>query len=201
MAVSPIAIIDSGGANIASLQFALQRLGLVAALTTDAAQIRAAERVILPGVGAARNAMDRLREHRLLDVIRNLTQPVLGICLGMQLLADASAEEDVDCLGIIPGVAARLPGSPEFPVPNMGWCRIEKIASHAVLDGLDSGAWFYFVHSYALPVSAATLASAAHVQRFAAVVCQRNFVAAQFHPERSSAAGSRLLQNFLRWRP
>jgi len=199
MPTGRIALIDSGGANIASLEFALRRLGYDALLTTDAAQIRGAERVILPGVGAARNAMDNLRRHGLIDVIRGLSQPVLGICLGMQLLAEASAEDDVDCLGIIPGVAARLPGSPDFPVPNMGWCPIHRLASHAVLDGLDSGAYFYFVHSYALPVSAITLASADHVNAFSAIVCQGNFIAAQFHPERSSAAGSRLLQNFLRW--
>ncbi|MDH4126849.1 MAG: imidazole glycerol phosphate synthase subunit HisH [Gammaproteobacteria bacterium] len=196
-----VAIIDSGGANIASLQFALQRLGQSSVLTTDATEIRAASRVILPGVGAARNAMSKLRDHRLLDVIRNLKQPVLGICLGMQLLAEASDEEDVDCLGIIPGTAARLPASPQFPVPNMGWCPILKTAEDSVLDGLNSGNYFYFVHSYALPVSQITLASAEHEHRFAAIVRQGNFLAAQFHPERSSAAGSRLLKNFLCWRP
>ena len=201
MSASRIALIDSGGANIASLRYALRRLGHDAVLTTDATEICAAERVILPGVGAARNAMEKLRRHGLLDVIRNLTQPVLGICLGMQLLAEASAEDDVDCLGIIPGVAARLPGSPQSPVPNMGWCAVQKSASHPVLQGLDSGTYFYFVHSYALPVSSITLATAQHVHPFAAVVCQRNFIAAQFHPERSSTAGSNLLQNFLRWRP
>lgn len=201
MAASPIAIIDSGGANIASLQYALQRLDQESVLTTNAAEIRAATRVILPGVGAARNAMERLREHRLLDVIRDLTQPVLGICLGMQLLAEASDEENVDCLGVIPGIAACLPGSPAFPVPNMGWCAVQKTADDTVLNGLANGDHFYFVHSYALPVSEITLASAEHVYRFAAIVRQGNFLAAQFHPERSSAAGARLLQNFLRWQP
>lgn len=199
MAAPSVAIIDSGGANIASLQFALQRLGQDSVLTTQVAEIRGATRVILPGVGAARNAMDRLRDHGLLDVIRQLKQPVLGICLGMQLLAQASAEEDVDCLGVIPGVAARLPGSPEFPVPNMGWCPIQKTADDPLLKGLDNGSYFYFVHSYALPVSPITLASAEHVHRFAAIVRQDNFLAAQCHPERSSAAGARLLQNFLDW--
>jgi glutamine amidotransferase len=121
MPVADIAIIDSGGANIASLQYALQRLGHDAILTTDAGAIQNASRVILPGVGAAKDAMHRLRKHRLLDVIRNLTQPTLGICLGMQLLADASEEENVDCLGIIPGIASKLPASPDCPVPNMGW--------------------------------------------------------------------------------
>lgn len=199
MSAGRIAIIDSGGANIASLQFALQRLGHDALLTTSATEIRNAERVILPGVGAARNAMDRLRHHQLLDVIRALTQPVLGICLGMQLLADASDEENVDCLGIIPGVATKLPASPDNPVPNMGWCPITITSRHAVLAGIDDGAWFYFVHSYALPLSALSHASAEHLQPFAAVIGRQNFVAAQFHPERSSAAGSRLLRNFMAW--
>jgi glutamine amidotransferase len=128
-----IAIVDSGGANIASLLYALRRLQTEAILTTDADTIKSAERVILPGVGAAKDAMQRLRENDLVDVIRELTQPVLGICLGMQLLADASEEEDVDCLGIIPGVAAKLPADSNYPVPNMGWCPINKRCNHELL--------------------------------------------------------------------
>jgi imidazole glycerol-phosphate synthase subunit HisH len=196
-----IAIIDSGGANIASLRYALARLGQDSLLTVDAARIQAADRVILPGVGAARDAMERLRQHHLLDVIRALKQPVLGICLGMQLLADASEEENVDCLGIIPGVARKLPGSPSCPVPNMGWCPIRVTVRHAILNTLDDGAFFYFLHSYAIPVSECTLAAADHADSFSALVGKQNFVAAQFHPERSSDAGSRLLQNFLQWSP
>lgn len=199
MAATSIAIIDSGGANIASLKFALQRLGHAASLTRSAQEIQSAERVILPGVGAARNAMDKLREYELVDTIRGLEQPVLGICLGMQLLADASEEEDVDCLGVIPGIAAKLPASPQCPVPNMGWCPVQKTADHEVLGDTESGDYFYFVHSYALPVCANSLAVAEHADQFAAVTGNRNFVAAQFHPERSSAAGSRLLQRFVRW--
>lgn len=194
-----VAIIDSGGANIASLKFALRRLGHGSEITSDASEIQAASRVILPGVGAARNAMQRLREHDLLDVIRGLKQPVLGVCLGMQLMAEASEEEDVDCLGIFSGVARRLPGSPQQPVPNMGWCPLQLQSNHPVLDGIESGSYFYFVHSYALPLGADTLAFADHAHSFSAVIGKENFVAAQFHPERSSAAGSRLLDNFLRW--
>ena len=193
----PVAIIDSGGANIASLLFALERLGYDATLTIAADVITGADRVILPGVGAAADAMQRLRDSKLVDVIRGLQQPVLGICLGMQLLADASEEEDVECLGIIPGVAGRLPVADGFPVPNMGWCPVTRVAQTPVLDGIEDGSYFYFVHSYALPPSDFTLATACHADAFSAVIGRENFIAAQFHPERSSADGARLLRNFL----
>lgn len=196
-----VAIIDSGGANIASLLFALERLGYDAALTTAADVITAADRVILPGVGAAADAMQRLRDGGLVDVIRGLQQPVLGICLGMQLLADASEEEDVDCLGIIPGVVRRLQVADGFPVPNMGWCPVTRVTETPVLDGIQDGSYFYFVHSYALPVSDFTLATARHADVFSAVIGRANFIAAQFHPERSSADGARLLRNFLEMTP
>ena len=192
-----VAIIDSGGANIASVLFALDRLGYSARLTTAPDVIRSAERVILPGVGAAADAMQRLRDSGLVDLIRDLTQPVLGICLGMQLLADASEEEDVDCLGVIPGVARRLRVAEGFPVPNMGWCPVTRTAETPLLEGIRDGSYFYFVHSYALPVSASTLATARHTEEFSAVIGRDNFVAAQFHPERSSSDGARLLRNFL----
>lgn len=196
MAAGTVAIVDSGGANIASLLYAFRRLGVSATLTTDAATIRNAARVILPGVGAARDAMTRLRDHSLVDVIRGLQQPVLGICLGMQLLADASEEEDVECLGIIPGTARLLPADTTSPVPNMGWCAVTTAPSVPVLSGIDVGSWFYFLHSYALPVSEHTIATANHSAPFSAMIARNNFVAAQFHPERSSAAGARLLANF-----
>ncbi|MDJ0748695.1 MAG: imidazole glycerol phosphate synthase subunit HisH [Woeseiaceae bacterium] len=195
--MSPVAIVDSGGANIASLLYALERLDADAVLTTDEAVIEAAERVVLPGVGAARDAMQRLQDANLIDVIRGLQQPVLGICLGMQLLCDASEEEDVECLGIIPGVARKLDVADGFAVPNMGWCETTIRHEHNLLKGIGDGSWFYYLHSYALPVSDYTLATARHSVEFAAVLGRDNFVAAQFHPERSSAAGAQLLLNFL----
>lgn len=197
--MSRIAIVDSGGANIASLLYAFERLGISAALTTDADTIRAAERVVLPGVGAARDAMQRLHRAGLVDVIRGLGQPVLGICLGMQLLCEASEEEDVECLGIVPGVVQKLDVSEGYAVPNMGWCATHPSVAHPILRGIDDGSWFYFLHSYALPVSSATIASARHTSDFSAMVCKDNFVAAQFHPERSSVAGAQLLRNFVEW--
>jgi glutamine amidotransferase len=193
-----VAIIDSGGANIASLTFAFERLGIEATLTRDANTIRAAERVLLPGVGAARDSMQRLREAGLVDVIRDLTQPVLGICLGMQLLADASEEDDTECLGLIPGVARKLAASVDAPVPNMGWCPARHDGTHPALAGIPDGAYFYFVHSYALPVTEFTVATAAHSRDFSAIVAKDNFVAAQFHPERSARYGAMLIHNFIR---
>ena len=195
--MSTVAIIDSGGANIASLLFAFQRLDVHAELTTDPGTIRSAPHVILPGVGAARDAMQRLRDARLIDVIRGLEQPVLGICLGMQLLCEASEEEDVECLGIIPGVARKLEVSDGYAVPNMGWCATTKSVEHPVIDGIDTGSWFYYLHSYALPVSSVTIATAQHTQEFSAMAGKGNFVAAQFHPERSSTKGAQLLRNFM----
>ena len=195
--MTDVAIIDSGGANIASLLYALQRLQTSAVLTSDADVIQSAPRVLLPGVGAARDAMDRLATAGLVDVVRGLIQPVLGICLGMQLLCDGSEEEDVECLGIIPGTAQKLIATTDDPVPNMGWCSTSITKDHPVLKGIEDKSYFYYLHSYALPVSDKTLATASHADEFAAVIGYRNFVAAQFHPERSSTAGAQLLRNFV----
>ncbi len=192
-----VVIVTSGGANIASLQFALQRLEVASTVSADAEQIRAASHVILPGVGAAADAMARLRHSRLDVLIPTLRQPVLGICLGMQLLYEASQEGDARCLGIIPGSAKRFPPACARPVPHMGWNTLHIRRPSELLMGLADGDYAYFVHSYALQPSDATIASTDYGTPFSACVQWRNFYGAQFHPERSAAVGARLLKNFL----
>ncbi len=197
MSARNIAIIDGGGANIASLKFALARLGCDAELTVDAETIMAASHVILPGVGAAADSMQRLTQAGLVDVIPVLRQPFLGICLGMQLLFEASEEDDAACLGVFPGTARLFDSAPDHPVPHMGWNRIRRTRDSDLLDGIPDGSHFYFVHSYALDVTTDTLAIADYGRDFTAIVERANFSAAQFHPERSGAFGARLLKNFL----
>jgi glutamine amidotransferase len=195
-----LAIVDSGGANIASVRFALERLGVRSELTADPAVIRGAERVILPGVGSAVEGMKRLQARGLVDCVRGLTQPVLGVCLGMQLLFDSSEEGPTATLGLIPGCVALLPAAPGLQVPHMGWNTVLTGKDVPLLDGIAPDARFYFVHSYAGPVNAFTLASCDHGRPFAAIVQRGNFSGVQFHPERSGAAGARLLQNFVEGR-
>lgn len=192
-----LAIIDSGGANIGSVMHALKRLGTEPVFTADAATIRSADRVLLPGVGAAGAAMSRLTELGLVQCIRELSQPVLGICLGMQLLFEKSTEDDTQCLGVIPGVLKKLEPSEGIRVPHMGWNTTTATGTDPLLSGLPEKPWFYFVHSYYAPVGASTLATCLHGESFAAIVRQGNFFGAQFHPERSARSGARLLANFL----
>lgn len=196
-ATREIAIVDGGGANIASLQFALQRLGATGILTRDPARIRSASHVILPGVGAARAAMDRLTGAGLASLVPTLSQPVLGICLGLQLLFESSEEDDVPCLGIIPGQVQRFVSAPERPVPHMGWNQVRQVRDCQLLAGIPDGSHFYFVHSYAAPAGPAAVAVADYGRPFAAAVQQGNFLATQFHPERSGPLGAAVLRNFL----
>jgi glutamine amidotransferase len=191
-----VAVVNSGGANISSVLHALRRLGAEPQFTDNASTIKAAERVILPGVGAAGTAMEVLQAHGLIEVIRSLQQPVLGICLGMQLLFDSSAEDDVQLLGLIPARLEQLNGGQGLRVPHMGWNAIENIRQDRLTDSLD-GEWFYFVHSFAAPVGAWTLSTSTHGDIFSAIVQQDNFYGAQFHPERSAKAGAELLRGFL----
>ncbi|MDI3261289.1 MAG: imidazole glycerol phosphate synthase subunit HisH [Fulvimonas sp.] len=192
-----IVLVDAGGTNIGSVRYALQRLGVDAELSADAATIRAADKVILPGVGAAGPGMARLRELGLVEVVRSLTQPVLGVCLGMQLLCAHSEEGDTACLGLIDAPVRRFAETPALRVPQMGWNRVEATRAHPLTDGLGEEAWAYFVHSYAVPVGPWTLATADYGGPFSALVAQGNFHGMQFHPERSAALGARLLQRFL----
>jgi len=189
-------VIDSGGANLGSVVQALNRIGVDSHLTREPEAIQRASHVILPGVGAAAAAMAALRQAGLIDVLKNLQQPVLGICLGLQLLFERSQEGDVDCLGIIPGTVARLPETAGLRLPHMGWNQLEWQMDDPLAAGLDPKAWFYFVHTFVAPPGQA-VATSVHGQAFAAVVRQDNFAACQFHPEKSAGPGQRLLQNFL----
>ena len=195
--MTQLAIIDSGGANIASLQLAIERLGVPANLTTDPDQLRRATHVILPGVGAAADCMMRLRTAGLVDVIRGLQQPLLGICVGMQLLFESSEEGDVECLGVLPGRVRRLSNRRDLPEPHMGWNQLEFSQTSPLLSDIREGDYVYFVHSYAAPVSQATLATTTYGDKFSAVVQQGNVYGAQFHPERSARIGAQLLRNFV----
>jgi glutamine amidotransferase len=192
-----VAIIDSGGANISSVMHALKRLGTEPVFTSDAATIRKAERVILPGVGAAGAGMQRLRQLGLVECIRELRQPVLGICLGMQLLFEHSEEDQADCLGVIPGSLKRLKPTDGIRVPHMGWNSTSTVRVDPLLNGLPEDPWFYFVHSYFAPRGDSTLATCEHGVSFAAIVANGNFRGVQFHPERSARNGAKLLANFL----
>ena len=195
--MTDVVIIDSGGANLASLQFALQRLGAASLVSNDAGTIRGARRVLLPGVGAAADAMQRLRQFGLHQLLPTLTQPLLGICLGMQLLFTHSDEGNTACLDIIGGRVLKLPSTTSLPVPHMGWNTCAALAGDALLQGIDGDDYFYFVHSYAALPGPATLATVDYGQSLSAIVRRDNFWGVQFHPERSAAVGARLLGNFL----
>ncbi|MFM5508056.1 imidazole glycerol phosphate synthase subunit HisH [Aeromonas rivipollensis] len=200
-----LVIIDTGCANLASVRMAFERLGVQPLVSSKAADIEGADKLILPGVGTAVAAMKNLNERNLVPLIRAARQPLLGFCLGMQMLAQASEENMsaeggegglIDCLGIVPG-RIRLMEVGDLRLPHMGWNQIEHDETHPLLKGIQSGSYFYFVHSYALEVTDATLATCDYGQPFTAIVGRDNFFGAQFHPERSGAAGARLLQNFL----
>ena len=192
-----VAIIDSGGANLASLQFALERLGAQSLVTSDVAVIAAAPRVLLPGVGSALAAMQRLNASGVAAHLPKLRQPVLGICLGMQLLFLKSEEGPAQGLGILPQTVRKLVPKPGRPVPHMGWNRLHIVREDPLLEGVAEGEYLYFVHSFAAPVAPTTLATCEYGVPIAAVVRKDNFWGTQFHPERSTKVGARILANFL----
>jgi imidazole glycerol-phosphate synthase subunit HisH len=189
-----LAIVDLAYGNIGSIELAFERLGVTAVVTADPDEIAAADRVVLPGVGAAGHAMKRIDELGLRGSLKSLAQPALGICLGMQLLFDRSEEGETECLGIIPGDVRAIEPSPGMPVPHMGWSRVE-VQSPTI--GLESGDYVYFAHGFACDSGPATVASADYGREIPAVVRRGNWLGAQFHPERSAAAGARFLAAFL----
>lgn len=194
-----LALIDAGGANFGSVCYALERLGVTPCIVRDADGLHDAQRIILPGVGAAAPAMALLHQRGLFDALRATRVPLLGICLGMQLLFEGSDEGGVDCLGLLRGRVRKLRGGPGVRVPHMGWNTLERVSASPLLEGIDAASSAYFVHGYAAPVTEDCLADSAHGERFAAMVQRGNVAGAQFHPERSAAVGARLLANFLRW--
>lgn len=192
-----IAIVDYKMGNLRSVENALRRLGADFVVTADADVIRRADKVLLPGVGNAAEAMENLRAAALVDVIRSLRQPVLGICVGMQIMCRHSEEGDVDCLGIFDARVKRFVPAPEVKVPHMGWNRIGNLETKLFKD-LDGGSYVYFVHSYYPELCPDTIATATHGVMFSAALKYENFYGTQFHPEKSGDVGERIISNFLK---
>jgi glutamine amidotransferase len=193
-----LVIVDTGCANLSSVAFAFERLGGNAEVTDDTSRIKSADRVIIPGVGSAPYAMACIEEKGLTDTLQSLNQPVLGICLGMQLLFDELDEGGrvTKGLGLIPGRVVQLDTKGQ-PAPHMGWNTLEFQTPHPLLKNVQTGEYAYFVHSYAVPVIESTIASAAYGTTFSAIVGYKNVYGCQFHPERSSQTGAKILKNFL----
>lgn len=195
-----IAVVDYDTGNLRSVAEALHRLGAEFTLTGDPAQLRQAERVILPGVGEAASAMAKLRERGLDEVIPRLEVPVLGVCIGMQLLCQWSEEGDTPCLGIFSARVGRIPATTRegarLKVPHVGWDTIEGLRT-PLFDGIDEGAYVYYVHSYAAGRCEATAATTDYGVAFSAALARDNFFGVQFHPEKSGRTGARILENFL----
>ncbi|MFC3024740.1 imidazole glycerol phosphate synthase subunit HisH [Vibrio zhugei] len=197
-----IVIIDTGCANISSLRFSIERLGYEVTISKDPAVVLAADKLFLPGVGTAIEAMKNLQERQLIDLVKQVTQPLLGICLGMQLLGLRSQEkpsnttQDIECLGLCEG-EARLMDTQEHPLPHMGWNTLKAVSGHPLFAGIEADEYFYFVHSFAMPVGDYTIATCQYGQPFSAAIQSGNYYGVQFHPERSSKAGATLIKNFL----
>lgn len=196
-----LVIVNTSCANLASVDFAFKRLGVTPVISADPAVIRSATHVVLPGVGTASAAMRALNALNLVEVLRELTQPVLGICLGMQMLARSSSEqrggEPLSCLGVVPTQVERLQNKDDMPLPHMGW-NATTVSDHPLFKGFSgTQPYFYYVHTYAAPADDSAIASCEYTQSFAAAIAHNNFIGVQFHPERSGEAGARVLQNFL----
>lgn len=190
-----IVIIDYGAGNVRSVQFALERLGYQAECTNDPNRIRQADKVIFPGVGEAGSAMSELRHYGLDRLIPDLRQPVLGICLGMQLMCRFSEESNTKCLGIFPVDVLRFPDHNK--VPHIGWNCIRDLRTE-LFDTIEEGSYVYYVHSYYVPGNEFALASTDYGLHYAGAIGKDNFYACQFHPEKSGSAGERILENFIK---
>lgn len=192
-----VAIVKYNAGNVASVMFALDRIGVQYYLTDSHSDLMSAERIIFPGVGEASTAMSHLKEKGLDLVIPKLKQPVLATCIGMQLLCNHSQEGDVDCLGIFNTDVVRFQSNTE-KIPHVGWNNIHDLSAHPLLEGIHEGDYVYFVHSFYVPVGKYTLASCHYTQDFSAIIQKDNFYAAQFHAEISGNIGQKLMQNFLK---
>lgn len=195
-----IVIVDTGCANLSSVQFAVKRIGYHATVTDSLSAINSADKVILPGVGSAKHAMDNIKAKGLVSTLQQLTQPTLGFCLGMQLMTNSSDEganeTPINCLGLIPTSVTPLQAE-KVRLPHMGWNTLTTVSDHPVFNGIKTGDYFYFVHSFAAPVSKYTVAACEYGQAFSAAIAKDNFIGCQFHPERSSKLGSKIIQNFI----
>ncbi|HOR39704.1 MAG TPA: imidazole glycerol phosphate synthase subunit HisH [Paludibacteraceae bacterium] len=191
-----VALVKYNAGNIRSVLFALERLGIEAVVTDDAEEILSADKVIFPGVGEASTAMNYLKQNRLDLLIPSLKQPVLGICLGMQLMCSFSEENNTTCLGIFDEKVKHFPANENFKVPQMGWNNIFRL-SGPLFDGIKKNSFVYFVHSYYVPLSSNTAAVANYIFDFSAALQKNNFFAVQFHPEKSGEIGQKMLENFL----
>ncbi|BFO09269.1 imidazole glycerol phosphate synthase subunit HisH [Serratia rubidaea] len=192
-----VVILDTGCANLSSVNYAVRRLGYQPAVSRDPEIVLRADKLFLPGVGTAKAAMEQLAQRELIELVKACTQPVLGICLGMQLLADSSEENGgINTLGVIDAQVKQMDAG-GLPLPHMGWNQVSALAGSHLFRGIDDGAYFYFVHSYAMPICPNTIAQANYGAPFTAAVQKDNFFGVQFHPERSGAAGAQLMKNFL----
>ena len=189
-----VAVIKYNAGNIRSVDYALKRLGVEAVITADKEVLQAADKVIFPGVGEAETTMKHLRASRMDELIKNLRQPVLGICLGMQLMCRFSEEENTWGLGIFPMEVKKFTDS--CKVPHMGWNTVRKLKT-TLFQGINPGEWMYFVHSYYVPVTAYCIATCDYQCSFAAAICKNYFYGCQIHPEKSAGAGEKIIKNFL----
>lgn len=192
-----IVIVEGLGMNIASLEFALNRLGAKFKVSKKPRDLRDAQGVIFPGVSSAQRAMKQINDNNLMEELRNLTQPVLGICSGMQILFNKSEEGEVACLDLFDQSIHKL-NSMGNPLPHMGWNALVTLKADPLLEGINTGSYVYYVHSYAADINSYTLASSCYGQPFSAIVIKDNWIGMQFHPERSGAVGKQLLANFLK---